>query len=168
MFLATNQFTGSIPAELGNLINLQSLDLAENNLSGALPVQISNLNKLVLFVVQANDLSGCYTEGLNALCDQLISDNPDFDINNGNNFDGLWTGFCQCNVGSCNTEFDLEINANTTFQNHYFTEGNIITKGDVNINPGQNGTYEAAVTTLNPGFEAKLGCELLVIPKNCE
>ncbi len=35
--LQTNQFTGALPAELGQLTQLQSLNLGENNFNGELP-----------------------------------------------------------------------------------------------------------------------------------
>lgn len=162
-----NQLTGVIP-DLSNLINLKFLKLPYNNLTGSLPATLSKLNKLIYFEVQSNQLSGCYNEDLLNLCDQLDPKDRDFYINDGNDFDGLWSKFCHCNTGSCSTDFDLEINSNVIFQNQYQTEGNINTVGEVCINNGQNVAYIATVTTLNIGFEAKAGSEVLIIPKKCK
>ena len=40
--LYTNQLTGSIPPEIGNLTNLIRLDLSDNQLSGIIPDEICN------------------------------------------------------------------------------------------------------------------------------
>jgi Leucine-rich repeat (LRR) protein len=44
--LPTN-ISGSIPPELGNLINLSHLDLSKNQLTGAIPAEIGNLTNLI-------------------------------------------------------------------------------------------------------------------------
>ena len=41
-----NQLTGGIPAELGNLANLQHLYLSGNELTGAIPAELGNLANL--------------------------------------------------------------------------------------------------------------------------
>jgi len=128
--------------------------------------ELSNLSKLTRLWVSDNELSGYYDESLSVLCDQLISDNPDSDINYGNDFDSFWTSFCLCN--SISTDLDLEIDINTTYQNIHQTGGNIITVGEVCINLFENVIYHATTTTLNSGFEAKKGSDLSIIPNDCE
>jgi len=167
MFLTTNQLSGNIPTTLGSLNNLEWLILAENNLSGSIPAEISNLNKLIKLMVQDNQLTGCFDDALLSICDQLTFENPKLYINKANDFEGLWTNFCECSMGSCTTNYNIEINTNTMLQNEYETEGNINTIGNVSISAGQDVRYKSTVTTLNIGFEAKQGCELLIVPKIC-
>ena len=44
--LINNQLTGEIPSEIGNLTNLEYLTLSNNQLSGGIPSSIGNLSKL--------------------------------------------------------------------------------------------------------------------------
>ncbi|KAI4333524.1 hypothetical protein L6164_018316 [Bauhinia variegata] len=55
-----NKFTGLIPSELGNLGNLQDLNLSDNNLEGPLPSQMSNCTKMISFDVGFNFLNGSF------------------------------------------------------------------------------------------------------------
>lgn len=50
--------TGTIPAPLGSLTNIQELRLHENQLEGALPVELASLSNLVELNVRANNLEG--------------------------------------------------------------------------------------------------------------
>ena len=45
--LSENQLTGEIPAELGNLFNLQELSLNENQLTGEIPPELGRLSNLI-------------------------------------------------------------------------------------------------------------------------
>jgi len=56
--LSTNQLSGAIPPEIGNLTALQGLYLYSNRLSGAIPPEIGNLTALQYFSLSSNQLSG--------------------------------------------------------------------------------------------------------------
>jgi Leucine-rich repeat (LRR) protein len=56
--LTENQLTRAIPLELGNLGNLQSLDLSGNQLAGSIPMQLANLANLEYLNLGNNYLTG--------------------------------------------------------------------------------------------------------------
>ena len=56
--LRYNQLPGGIPAQLGNLANLRALYLYTKQLSGAIPAQLGNLADLEVLILANNQLSG--------------------------------------------------------------------------------------------------------------
>ncbi len=56
--LAVNRIAGEIPKELGNLSTISSINLSGNKLIGSIPFELSNLSNLGLLKVDANDLTG--------------------------------------------------------------------------------------------------------------
>ena len=62
-----NQLTGPIPPEIGNLINLTSLDLHGNQLTGPIPSEIGNLTNLTILNFTENQLTGIIP---NEICNQ--------------------------------------------------------------------------------------------------
>lgn len=56
--LISNQLTGSLPSSLGNLSKLQTLYVAGNKIGGAIPSTIENLNLLETLVLASNNLTG--------------------------------------------------------------------------------------------------------------
>ena len=59
MDLGSNQLSGPIPAELGNLKSLEVLTLFENQLSGRIPAELGNLPRLTVLGLFDNQLTGC-------------------------------------------------------------------------------------------------------------
>ncbi len=57
-----NRFSGSIPPELGQLANLEHLDLGSTGLSGSIPRSFGKLTKLKELHLHSNDLSGAIPE----------------------------------------------------------------------------------------------------------
>ena len=62
-----NQLTGSIPAALSRLSQLQNLDLSENQLEGGIPATLGNLSKLQTLHLWDNDLTGSIPAALGSL-----------------------------------------------------------------------------------------------------
>ena len=58
LMLEKNGLRGSLPQELGNLTQLQDLQLGFNELTGTLPPQLSNLTNLHTITLNGNRLSG--------------------------------------------------------------------------------------------------------------
>ena len=58
MELNINQLTGPIPAALGNLTNLRTLNLHGNELTGTIPVELGDLTNLWHLFLSSNELTG--------------------------------------------------------------------------------------------------------------
>ncbi|ONI03890.1 hypothetical protein PRUPE_6G288800, partial [Prunus persica] len=56
--LSSNALTGEIPSSLGNLLKVESLDLSNNSLSGEIPPQLARLTFLSFLNVSCNHLVG--------------------------------------------------------------------------------------------------------------
>ena len=56
--LLANLGLGTIPAEIGNLVNLTYLGLFNNQLTGLIPSEIGNLTNLTELILYNNQLSG--------------------------------------------------------------------------------------------------------------
>lgn len=69
LFFAGNQLTGPIPPELGNLLKLQSLNLSSNQLTGPIPPELGNLSKLQSLSLSNNQLAGSVPPEIGSLSD---------------------------------------------------------------------------------------------------
>ena len=58
LWLSRNQLTGEIPAELGNLSNLERLWLYDNKLAGDIPRELGSLSNLETLDIGGNQLTG--------------------------------------------------------------------------------------------------------------
>ena len=58
LYLADNELSGEIPAELGQLTKLRYLNLSGNELTGTIPTQLGQLTKLTDLYLYRNKLSG--------------------------------------------------------------------------------------------------------------
>ena len=65
--LGSNRLTGAIPAELGDLTDLQSLRLHNNQLTGPIPAELGALRNLQTLGLTSNQLTGPIPAGLGAL-----------------------------------------------------------------------------------------------------
>ncbi|CAH2064242.1 unnamed protein product [Thlaspi arvense] len=61
--LSRNSLSGSIPGSFSNLKSIESLDLSYNKLHGTIPSQLTTLQSLVVFNVSYNNLSGVIPQG---------------------------------------------------------------------------------------------------------
>ena len=78
LFLGDNQMTGPIPSELGNLANLQELNLRYNQLTGPIPPELGNLANLEWLSFSGNQLRGSIPSELGKLANLewlILSDN---------------------------------------------------------------------------------------------
>ncbi|KAM3394047.1 hypothetical protein P3S68_003048 [Capsicum galapagoense] len=56
--LGTNHFSGIIPQEIGNLVNLAELGMEDNQITGSVPISIFNMSSVQILSLWQNNLSG--------------------------------------------------------------------------------------------------------------
>lgn len=67
LYLSSNNLTGAIPVELAGATNLRVLDLSHNQLTGTIPVELGSLSKLEYLDLNSNQLTGAIPTELSAL-----------------------------------------------------------------------------------------------------
>ncbi|TQE00111.1 hypothetical protein C1H46_014288 [Malus baccata] len=72
--LYKNNIQGTIPAELGNLKSLISLDLYNNNISGTIPLSLGKLKSLVFLRLNDNRLTGPIPRDLTGISSLKVVD----------------------------------------------------------------------------------------------
>ena len=80
LYLNSNDLSGPIPSELGSLSNLKWLLLDQNQLTGRIPAELGGLTNLERVYLSENQLTGCIPYGLRQVVD--------------NDFDELGLPFC--------------------------------------------------------------------------
>ncbi|CAL5406703.1 unnamed protein product [Camellia sinensis] len=71
LYLHDNHLVGSIQLEIGNLINLEQLDVSRNMLSGKIPNTLGSCVKLRFLYIQSNNFWGTLPSSLSYLRDYL-------------------------------------------------------------------------------------------------
>ena len=107
LYLYDNELSGEIPSELGSLINLEHLYLYNNNLSGHLPSELGNLENLTQMYLYSNELSGEIPSELGSL----------FNLNQLFLHNNQLTGTVPLEVANLNTLEYLYLNDNKLDQN---------------------------------------------------
>ncbi|CAN1139571.1 Probable LRR receptor-like serine/threonine-protein kinase At3g47570 [Linum perenne] len=67
LYLSGNSFSGSLPDEIGNLENLEVLDMSYNNLSGGIPKSTGECKNLKTLYMQGNLFNGSIPPALSSL-----------------------------------------------------------------------------------------------------
>lgn len=109
--LSSNNLTGNIPAEIGNLVFLESLSLQFNNLTGSIPSELGNLNSLEELILAYNTLTGSLPAGM-------------FDPGDLSNLWGLDVSSNQI-TGNIPSQINNLINLEYLFLNDNFIDGSI-------------------------------------------
>jgi hypothetical protein len=86
--LVGNRLNGSLPESLGNLVNLQHLDLSRNNnfvhkeclqcVTGSIPASLGNLGQLQYVDLSGNDLAGSIPDTFGNLANLQYLNSPGF------------------------------------------------------------------------------------------
>lgn len=86
--LADNEFTGFLPEDIGNLVNLETLDASGNFFTGRIPLSFGNLLNLLIVSLSDNYFAGPLPEDWSKLTGlveismhtNFASNDPDFGL----------------------------------------------------------------------------------------
>ncbi len=70
--LSENNLVGTIPADIGDLSNLQTLYLNKNELTGSIPSELTNLSELVNLDLSGNELTGTIPAGIGSMSNLVV------------------------------------------------------------------------------------------------
>lgn len=120
--LGGNQLSGSIPSSLGNLSNLNVLQLSDNNnLTGNIPDALGSLSKLGFLLLYNNQLSGSIPATIGNMSN-LYSLNL---------FENNLSGSIPAPIGNLSNLHDLVLNGNNLSGNIPDTIGNLLNLMDI-------------------------------------
>ena len=125
LYLNTNLFMGSIPSTIGQLRNLVELSLSQNKFSGDIPPSIGSLNQLEQLYLQENQLSGSIPESLGS-CQKLLALNLSC-----NALGGSMSGHMLSRLSQLSLLLDLSHNQLTMFIP--LEMGSLVNLGSLNI-----------------------------------
>ncbi|XP_010530157.1 PREDICTED: probable leucine-rich repeat receptor-like protein kinase At5g63930 isoform X2 [Tarenaya hassleriana] len=100
--LAANQFTGSLPSDLGNLSKLQGMEMQQNKLTGRIPDEITLLGNLLILNISWNSLSGSIPTSVSLLEKLSNMDLQGNDLN----------GSIPDNIGNLSSLIELQLGQN--------------------------------------------------------
>ncbi|XP_075645726.1 putative receptor-like protein kinase At3g47110 [Castanea sativa] len=114
--LSANKFTGVLPIEVGNFINLQEFDITENMLFGEIPASIGSCVKLEILAMRSNFFQGVIPSSLESLRGLQVLDLSK------NNFSGNIPKFLESFIflqllNLSYNNFDGEVPTNGVFKN---------------------------------------------------
>lgn len=134
----SNQLTGSIPAEIGNLSNLQTLSLSNNQLTGSIPVEIGNLPNLEHLSLHNNQLTGSIPITIGTLSN----------LNRIYIFNNQLTGGIPTEIGNLSNLQDLSFNNNQLTGSIPSSLGNLSNLGYLRLNNNQlSGCFPQSIAT---------------------
>ncbi|KAL4580852.1 hypothetical protein LXL04_017057 [Taraxacum kok-saghyz] len=103
--LYSNNITGKIPYELGNLTNLVSLDLYLNQLDGDIPDTLGKLHKLRYLRLNDNNLTGTIPNSLTTIDELQILDLSNTFLKGDVPFNGSFVRFTPISFNNTNVTF---------------------------------------------------------------
>ncbi|XP_060175541.1 putative receptor-like protein kinase At3g47110 [Lycium barbarum] len=109
LYLATNYFTGSIPASLSNCSDLLRLDIPNNNFTGNVPLSFGNLKNLLWLNVHNNQLGNGAPNDLNFISSLINCRKLEFLDISDNKFGGMLPYFIT-NLSTTLTKLLIENN----------------------------------------------------------
>ncbi|KAG5525304.1 hypothetical protein RHGRI_031849 [Rhododendron griersonianum] len=114
--LSSNNLIGSIPASIGNLVNLTTLYLFENHLSGSIPKEVGMLRSLIDLDLSGNSLTGSIPASIGKLVNLTTL----------YLFENHLSGSIPKEVGMLRSLIDLELSANSLTGSIPTTIGNLV------------------------------------------